>query len=81
MNDNNILLTVPEAAKVLRISRNKAYDLVRQGLIPAVHLGKNIRIPRQALDRWIAEQSTASVGNPDPTAVGWPSITPIERTA
>lgn len=81
MYDNDLLLTVPEAARVLRISRNKVYELVRQRLIPAVRLGKNIRIPRQALDRWIAEQSAPSTGHPDPAAVGWPSITPIERSA
>lgn len=82
MNDHsNLLLTVPEAATVLRISKNKAYELVRQRLLPAVHLGKNIRIPRQALERWIAEQSKPAAGDQDPTAVGWPSITPIERSA
>lgn len=81
MSDEHLLLRVSEAATVLRISRNKAYELVRQGVLPAVHLGKNIRIPRQALERWIVDQSTPPAGELDPAAVGWPSITPIERSA
>lgn len=79
--DEQLLLTVPEAALLLRISKNKAYELVRQHLVPAVHLGKTIRVPRHALERWILDQSQAAAGNEDPTAVRWPSINPLERSA
>lgn len=79
--DDNFLLTVPEAAMILRISKNKAYDLVRQRLIPAMYLGKKIRVPRHALERWILEQSTARAGNEDPATVRWPSTTQIGRSA
>jgi excisionase family DNA binding protein len=51
------LLTVSEAAKVLRISRNLAYELVAQGRLPHVRLGRVIRVPRHALERWIALES------------------------
>jgi excisionase family DNA binding protein len=81
MDDARLLLTVPEAAKVLRISTNKAYELVRGRLIPSVHLGRKIRIPRQALERWIVEQSGAAVGGADPDTVRWPSVSAIERGA
>jgi excisionase family DNA binding protein len=43
------MLKVEEAAKVLRIGRNQAYDLVRDGSIRCVHLGRSIRVPRCAL--------------------------------
>lgn len=56
------LLTVPEAAKVLRISRNLAYELVTRHEIPAVRLGRVIRIPRAALDDWIATQAASTAG-------------------
>ncbi len=52
MNDQ-LLLTVPEAAKLLRISRNLAYELVARGEIPSVRLGRVIRVPRTALERWL----------------------------
>jgi len=52
VNENSsepLVYTVPECAKVLRISLNKTYELVRQGLIPSVRFGKQIRVPRWAL--------------------------------
>ncbi len=53
MNDDQLLLTVPETAKLLRISRNLAYELVARGELPAVRLGRVIRIPRGALNDWV----------------------------
>ena len=47
------LLTVPEVADVLRVPRARAYDLVKQGLIPAVRVGRQIRVDAAALRRWI----------------------------
>ena len=49
MNDDALLLTVPETAKLLRISRNLAYELVARGELPAIRLGRVIRIPRDEL--------------------------------
>ncbi len=57
MNDDQLLLTVPETAKLLRISRNLAYELVARGELPAVRLGRVIRIPRGALDDWVKESA------------------------
>ncbi len=51
------LLTVQEAARALRIGRNKCYELIRQGLIPHVRIGRIIRIPRDGLEAWIARES------------------------
>lgn len=42
-------LTVTELAKVLRIGRNSAYQLVSDGTIRSIHVGRSIRIPRTAL--------------------------------
>lgn len=52
-----LVLTVPEAAELLRIGRNTCYELVRRGEIPAVRLGRVIRIPRFALEQWISQQT------------------------
>ena len=43
------VLTVPEVAHILRIGRNAAYQLVTNGNIRCIHIGRNIRIPRTAL--------------------------------
>jgi len=51
------LLTVPEAAKFLRIGRNLAYELVARGEMPAVRLGRVIRVPRAGLEQWLEQRS------------------------
>ena len=44
-------MTVTEAAKVLGVSRNKAYQAARCGEIPTIKIGSRILIPRAALER------------------------------
>lgn len=51
-----LLLTVEEAAQRLNIGRTLAWQLVRQGDLPIVRLGRCVRIPRSALQEWIARQ-------------------------
>lgn len=57
MNDEPLVLTIPECAELLRISENHARNLVDQGIIPAVRFGKLIRIPRWALIQLLATAS------------------------
>jgi excisionase family DNA binding protein len=52
-------MTVREAAIVCRCGRDLMYELVREGRIPSLTLGRKILIPRQALLRWIEAQSAA----------------------
>jgi excisionase family DNA binding protein len=44
-----LVLTVEEAARVLRISRGSAYEAVKTGALPHVRLGRTIRVPRHML--------------------------------
>jgi len=44
-----LLLTVEEAAAVMRISRTGAYNAVAEGAVPAIRIGRTIRIPRDRL--------------------------------
>lgn len=51
-------LTVKEAAKVLNLSTQTMYQLIRQPDFPAVRLGpRTTRIPVQALRRWMEERA------------------------
>jgi excisionase family DNA binding protein len=45
--------TVETAAKMLGISRASAYEGVRTGQIPSIHIGKRIVIPLLALERML----------------------------
>ena len=67
------LLTVVEAARMLRISRNLAYGLVAEHQIPFVRLGRVIRVPRAALEQWVqqkASQSPPTAGIPSRVSYG-----------
>jgi hypothetical protein len=73
------LLTVEEAAVLLRIGRNKAYDLTRQWRatngrcgLPVVEFGHTLRVPRHALERVLGVEFTAW-----PAAPASESLTPM----
>jgi excisionase family DNA binding protein len=67
LDDLPEVLTVEEAAAVLRIGRGAAYELTRQyrttngreGL-PVVSLGRSLRVPRAALRRLLEDLPAAS---------------------
>ncbi len=66
MTDNGtLLLTVEQAADLLQISKGLVYDLCREGKLPHVRLGRNIRFSRLSLEQWIAREAGASAGMPD----------------
>ena len=57
--DKRLCITVPEAAEMLGISRNFAYELVKQGKLPVIRLGKKrLVIAKAALDRMLEKGFT-----------------------
>lgn len=48
-------LTVEEAAMLLGIGRNSAYQAIARGELPALRLGRRLLVPRAALERHLAE--------------------------
>lgn len=52
-NKEKLTYTVAEMAQVLNIGRNKAYELVKTEGFPAIYIGSTIRIPIEALNRWL----------------------------
>jgi excisionase family DNA binding protein len=51
-----LLLKVEEAARRLSLSRTKVYELMESGELPSIKIGTARRIPRIALDEFIARQ-------------------------
>jgi excisionase family DNA binding protein len=51
--DKRLCIAVPEAAEMLGISRNFAYELARQGKLPTIRFGKRLLIPRAGLDKML----------------------------
>ena len=52
-----LMLSVPDVASVLGISRAGAYELVKEKGFPALTIGSRILIPRDKLAAWIDERS------------------------
>ena len=48
-----LALTVEQLAKVLHIGRGNAYRLVQQGDIRTVRIGRQIRVPKAELLRYL----------------------------
>ncbi len=59
MASNRLTLTVEEAGAQLGISRTLAYELVRQGKIPSLQLGRRL-VPVHALDLMLHEAVSAT---------------------
>lgn len=51
-----LLLRVEEVAEMLSLGRSKTYDLVATGVLPSVRLGRSVRVPADALRRWLEAQ-------------------------
>jgi excisionase family DNA binding protein len=49
------LLTVPEAAELLRVKVARGYELARTGQIPTVRLGRQVRIDAGRLAAFIRD--------------------------
>lgn len=50
------LLTVPEVAAVLRVSKMTVYRKVHNGELPSVHFGRSFRIPASAMDEYLPKE-------------------------
>lgn len=61
MDEQHEWLKVPEVAELLRVSRSRAYELVADGEIPAVKIGRSVRVSRKELDRWLEDQRYVDV--------------------
>jgi excisionase family DNA binding protein len=54
-HDFRLVLTIPETARLLRISRGLAYEMARRGELPIIRLHRRLLVPRVALERMLAE--------------------------
>ncbi len=52
---DRLTYSVAEAARVLGISRSYCYELVQEGVLPSLQLGRRRLVPRTALQRYVDE--------------------------
>jgi excisionase family DNA binding protein len=55
-NHATLTVTPAEAARLLGISRNLAYEAARRGEIPTIRIGRRILVPIAALERLLSER-------------------------
>lgn len=55
-NKSSLIMTVDEAAAYLDLDPLVVRRLARQGRIPAVKIGRQWRLKRDLLERWLKEQ-------------------------
>jgi excisionase family DNA binding protein len=60
-NTNSAVLTIEEAAELLKIPRSSVYKLARQGKIPAQKVGRHWRFHRATLLKWIAGELNKNI--------------------
>lgn len=56
-NEETALMTPPELAVYLGIGRNRAYNLLKDGVIKGFRIGSTWKVSKEAVDRYIREQS------------------------
>jgi excisionase family DNA binding protein len=73
--DEQLLLTMAQAAKVLGVSRTTVYQLIKAGDIRPVHLGRSARISWAELERYVLRLDAAN----GQTAAAEPVDVPVQR--
>jgi excisionase family DNA binding protein len=70
LGDLPTLSTVRELARFFRVGEPRIYRAIARGELPAVRVGKSIRVYRDALERWL--NGSPAPGN-ERSATGSPS--------
>ena len=56
---DKLLLRPIEAAEAIGLGRSKVYELLASGELPSIRIGGSVRIPVDALRKWIDGQLDA----------------------
>jgi excisionase family DNA binding protein len=68
-----LLLKAGDVAKLLGLGRSKVFAMLAVGELPVIRIGRSVRVPRAALEDWIAEHTqhaSGRSGDADPFFVG-----------
>jgi excisionase family DNA binding protein len=55
--DQRLLLRAEEVRMLLGIGRSKVFEMMARGELPVVRMGRSVRVPREALEQWIADRT------------------------
>ena len=60
----DLLLTVDEVAQLMRVSNMTVYRLIKSGQMAAIRVGKNYRIRRRDVERYLSDRAVRVEGGP-----------------
>jgi excisionase family DNA binding protein len=60
--------SVPEAGRLIGLSRNGAYEAAARGDIPTVRIGRKLFVPRAALNRLLEADGSPALTAPEAPA-------------
>ncbi len=47
------LLTIKDVQEITQLGRTTIYELMRDGVLPYLRIGRSVRIRREALEAWL----------------------------
>lgn len=59
---NDLIMTVRELSRYLKIAEKTAYRFASEGKVPAFKVGSAWRFKKDAIDAWIKSQNTMNKG-------------------
>jgi excisionase family DNA binding protein len=68
-NAEALVLSVREAAGLLGISKDLAYELVRTGEIPSIRFGRRVVVPKRRLLAMVEGMAAATASGHQPVAL------------
>jgi len=57
-----LLLKAGDVAKLLGLGRSNVFAMLAVGELPVIRIGRSVRVPRAALEDWIAERTQHAGG-------------------
>ncbi len=60
-----LLLRTDDVARALGLGRSTVFALMAAGELPVVRIGRSVRVPRAALERWIDERTDHDANHGD----------------
>ena len=56
------ILTIKEGASLLKIDKFTAYKYAKEGIIPAIRVGRNWRFSEEVLEEWLTNKAGKDIG-------------------
>ncbi len=60
---DKLLLKPGEVIEILQIGRSRVYEMLACGELPSLRIGRSIRIPASALQKWVNDRQAGTTNS------------------